>query len=36
MAVYILDHTYKILCHHDHMVEVNPTFAEIIKLLQVH
>ena len=27
MAVYILDHTYKILCHHDHMVELNPMFG---------
>ncbi len=39
MAVYILEHTYKILCHHDHMVELNPMFgytAETSKLLQVH
>ncbi len=37
MAVYILHHTYKILCRHDHMVELNPGYtAEIIELFQIH
>ncbi len=39
MAVYTLDHTYKILRHHDHTVELNPMFgytADITKILQVH